>query len=468
MDKRKSLEQVRAALQAEREKRQKAALQGAGNPAPTNKGGKSVPVAAQKSLAKFGCKSFEEIIKINTADKKFSYLPREDRERVKALKEAVDVAILTANWINMKEKRAEQGLPLVTIKDLSFFHDLQHAVKAFGIDSGDDGFEWIPTAVSENYIDEYNLERKISSLFLEVKMPSDPYKWPVLTNGAVARMVTEVQALSTPQVFKTDKTITFDSIKLTAQYALPEELNEDSAVDQVKVIRQEVIEGQEKAIEIAILEGDTAGTMHYYSQLPDVAALTLISALSDTPEKAFDGIRKRLLAVAASGALVDAGGNSVTEAELSSARQKMGKFGVNPMELVYIAGAKKSYQQMLQLDDVRTKEQYGDAATVVTGELAKYEGAPVVVSEWLREDCTAAGKNENGGSNDKSTIMLVNRKRWFVGTRRPIQVLVEKNRTQYDVLDLVSFSRKAFQAVLKSDGSNYAAESSGAMVINIG
>lgn len=465
MDKRKSLEQVRAALQAEREKRQKAALQGAGAPAPTTKDVKAVPVAAQKSLAKFGCKSFDEIVKINTADKKFSYLPKEDRERVKALKEAVDVAIMTANWINMKEKRAEQGLPLVTIKDLNFFHDLQHAVKAFGIDSGDVGFEWIPTAVSENFIDEYNLERKISSLFLEVKMISDPYKWPVLTNGAVARMVTEVQALSTPQTFKTDKTITFDSIKLTAQYALPEELNEDSAVDQVKVIRQEVIEGQEKAIEIAILEGDTAGAMHYYSQLPDVASGTLISALSDTPEKAFDGIRKRLLAA---NATVSAGGNSVTEGELSAARQKMGKFGVNPMELVYIAGATKSYNQMLQLDDVRTREQYGDAATVVTGELAKYEGAPVVVSEYLREDCTANGKNENGGSNDKSTIMLVNRKRWFVGTRRPIQVLVEKNRTQYDVLDLVSFSRKAFQAVLKADGSNYAQESSGAMVINIG
>lgn len=459
MDKRKSLEQVRADIRAEKEKLARAAVQSATPGA----GAKKIPVAAQKSLAKFGCKSFEEAIKLNTADRRFKYMAKEDLEKVMALKEAVDVAILAAKALSMKGE--SEGLPPVRIQDLEFFHELQHRVKAFGIDSGDDGFEWIPTMVSDNYIDEYNLERKISGLFLEVKMPSDPYKWPVLTNGAIARQVAEVTALSPAQVFKTDKTITFESVKLTAQYALPEELNEDSAVDQVKVIRQEVIEGQEKALEIAILEGDTAGALHDESQLPDVAPGTLISAVTGTPEKSFDGIRLRLINAGAS-AGVNCGNAALSEAELSQARAKMGKFGVNPMELVWISSP-KTYGQMLQLDDVRTLEQYGNAATVVTGELAKYEGAPVVVSEWLREDTHTDGKNTTGGTNTHGTVLLVNRKRWFVGTKRAIQVLVEKNRTQYDVLDLVSFSRKAFQAVLKVDASNYATESSGAIVYNI-
>ena len=456
MSTRKSLKEVREKLAAEREKRQKAALQG--GIAPANKG--SVPASVQKFCSKFGVKSLEQLITVNTAERKFSYLPKEDRQRVLQLKESVDVAILTAKALSMKHGEE------VKVSDLECFADIQHAVKAFGIDSGDEGFEFIPTLVSDSYIDEYNLERKVSSLFADVKMPSDPFKWPVLTNGAVSRMVGEVTALSPAQVFKTDKTITFDSVKLTSQYALPEELNEDSAVDQVKVIRQEVIEGQEKALEIAILEGDTAGTMHYYSQLPDVAPLTLISALSDTPEKAFDGIRVRLLAAIAL-AGVDAGGNAVTEAEMSQARGKMGKFGVNPKELAILSGP-KVYNQMLQLDDVRTLEQYGQQATVLSGELAKYEGAPVVVSEWLREDTAAAGKNTLAGPNTKGSLFMVNRKRWFVGTRRAISVLVEKNRTQFDVLDLVSFSRKAFQAVLKKDGTNFSTESSGAIIYNIG
>lgn len=453
----KALENARAALKAEKEKRLQAIAQGSSPAAPQNKGG--MPAGIQKSLARFGCKSFDELTKINTADKKFSYVSREEMSKVKALKESVDVCILAAQALSIKTGKQYK------VQDLDFYrNDLMHRVKAFGIDSGDDGYEWIPTGVSDSYIDEFNLERKVSSLFQEIRMPTDPYKYPVLSNGAVARIVGEVSALSPAQVFKTDKTIQFDSVKLTAQYALPEELNEDSAVDTVKVIRQEVIEGQEKAIEIAILEGATAGNLHYYSQLPDVAGGTLISAISNTPEIAFDGLRKRAIGASAT---ESAGGNAITEAEMGAARKKMGKFGVNPADLAIICGP-KVYAQLLNLDDVRTVDAYGAQATVLSGELAKYEGVPVIVSEWFREDLTAAGKNENGGANNLGSLCYVNRKRFFTGTRRAIQVLVEKNRTQYDVLDMVSFSRKAFQGVLVAAGTNYATESSVAFVINVG
>lgn len=464
MDKKKALENARSALKALKDARLAAVTKGATSPA--QKG--QLSETATKTLRKWGVRAFESkydsagnetvkgLLSINTADKKFAYIPAEEREALKGLKEAVDTAVVLSKIFQKP------------VTELKFFEDeLQFQLKAFGINSGDEGYEWIPTMVSDSYVDEFNLERKVSGLFMEVKMPSNPYKWPVLTNGAIARKVGEVTALGTPQVFKTDKTIMFDAVKLTNQYALPEELNEDSAVDQVKVIRQELIEGQEKAMEIAILEGDTAAAMHYASQLPDVAGGTTIASIAaSTPEAIFDGIRVRLLAAGAS-AGVNAGGNAVTEAELSQARAKMGKFGVDPSQLVVIPSP-KTYNQMLQLDDVRTLEQYGNAGTVLTGELAKYEGIPVVVSEYLREDCSAGGKNTNGGANNTGTILLVNRKRWFVGTRRAIQILVEKNRTQYDVLDMVSFSRKAFQAVLKADGSNYAQESSGAIIYNIG
>lgn len=218
-------------------------------------------------------------------------------------------------------------------------------------------------------------------------------------------------------------------------------------------------------MEIAIIEGDADGTnQHYYSQLADVAALTALSTITNSAENFFHGIRKRLMAASAK---VDAGNDALNEADLANGRKFMGKYGVDPSQLAIIVGP-KVYNQMLQLDDVRTIEQYGAAATVLTGELAKYEGIPVIVSEYIREDLHTTGFNTNGGDNDTGSVIFVNRKRWFVGTRRAIQVKVENNRTQYDVLDLVSFSRKAFQAVLKVDGSNYATESSGALVFNIG
>jgi HK97 family phage major capsid protein len=433
-----------------------AASQKAGTPRSTKN---KMPEAMTKSLRNFGASSMDELLKINTSEKKFAYLPKDEIQKVKDLKESVDVAVLCAKIFK------------IGVKETKYFKDeLQFTLKAFGISSGSDGFEWIPTLVADSYIDEFNLERKVSGLFMEVKMPSNPYKWPVLTNGAIARKTGVATAIN-KQVFKTNNTIQFDAVKLASRYELPEELNEDSAPDVIKAIRQELMEGQEKAMEIAILEGDLQGNFHNFSQLPDVApSTTIASIVNETPETAFAGIRTRVMAanaLVAGQAAVDAAASSISETELSACRGKMGKFGVDPSQVAIITGP-KVYNQMIQLDDVRTIEQYGGQATVLSGELAKYEGMPVIVSEYCREDLDATGKNgTTPGNNVKGSVIMVNRKRWFLGLRRAIQVKVENNKTEIDVLDLVSFCRKAFQAVLKEDGSNYASESSAAIVYNI-
>lgn len=409
---------------------------------------KSFAQMEKDAVAKWGVKSLRDLTKINTADKRFKHIPAEQREAVKALKEAVDISIMCASYF---------GKPVA--KTVAYEELVKPAVKAFGIDSGDAGFEWIPTMVSDSYIDEYNLERKVAGLFQEIKMPSNPYDYPVLSNGAIATKLGEASQKTSKDTFSTSA-VRLSAVKLSNQYELPEELQEDSAVDVMKVIRQELIEGQEKAVEIAILEGDTASThQHTNTGIPGQSS----TPAADSPERVFDGLRKR--ALAASAAKVDASAATLNESHLRSARKAMGKFGVNPAELALICGP-KGYNEMQDLDDVRTLEQYGPQAPVLTGEMAKYEGIPVIVSEWLREDTAAAGVNGASG-NTKLTVLLVNRKRFLLGLRRAIQVKVESYRTAFDVWDMVSFCRKAFNGVLKADGSNYSTESSVAIIYNI-
>ncbi len=398
--------------------------------------------------AKWGVKTLKELVRVNTADKRFAYVPQEQKDAVRAIKEAVDIALMCAKYFGKPVEKTQAYSDLV-----------QPALKAFGIDSGDDGATWIPTMVSESYIDEYNLERKVSQLFQEIKMPSNPYSFPVLSNGAIATKLSAASEKSTKDVFE-DSTMTFTAVKLSNQYALPEELQEDSAVDVMKVIRQELIEGQEKALEIAILEGDTTSThMHTNTGIPGQSS----TPASDSPERLWKGLRKRCLA-AGSAAKVDAAA-TLNESHLRSARKKMGKFGVNPAELALICGP-KGYNEMQDLDDVRTLEQYGPQAPVLTGEMAKYEGIPVIVSEWLREDTDATGVNGASG-NTKLSLILVNRKRFFCGLRRAVQIKVEQYRTAFDIWDMVSFSRRAFEGVLKSDGSNYSTESSAVLIYDV-
>ena len=409
--------------------------------------------------AKFGVKSIqgERLIKggykggllhINTSDKAFRALPIEQREAVKSFKEAVDVTLMCAMVLKQapQETRAYEEL-------------LQPALKALGIAGGEVGALWVPTAVSEAYVEEYNLERKVAGLFQEIKMPTNPYDFPVMSNGAVATKLGENTQKSSKDQFGATK-ITFRATTLSNQYELPEELTEDSAVDVMKLIREQLIIGQEKAMEIAILEGDTTST-HQHANSYFGAGVPA----SDSSERVFDGLRKRALAAELT---VDCGGKPLNESQATLVRRKMGKYGINPAELAWIAGV-NVYNEFMQLDDVRTLEQYGPQAPVLSGELGKYEGIPIIVSEYMREDLAATGVNTDT-DDALASLILVNRKRWFTGLRRAIQVRVEDYRIQYDVTDMVSFSRRAFEGVLKSDGSNAAGafgEKSVALLINV-
>lgn len=437
----KQLEQAKANLEAYRAKKLNAITQGKGSDT------KAFAIQEAKAVSKWGVKSLNELLNINTGDRKFSYMSKSEKESVLALKEAVDITLMVASRFKKSPQNTKAFADLV-----------QPAIKALGIESGETGALWVPTMISSSYIDEYNLERKVSSLFQEIKMPSNPYEFPVLNNGAIATKLGERTQKSSKDEFSATS-IQFNAVKLSNQYELPEELNEDSAVDVMKVIRQELIEGQEKALEIAILEGDTTSThQHTNTGIPGLSS----TPAADSSERVFDGLRKRALAASLT---QDCGAAAINEGLLSSARQKMGKFGINSAELALICGP-VGYNQLLQLDDVRTLEQYGPQAPVLSGELAKYEGIPVVVSEWLREDTDATGVNGASG-NTKKSMIIVNRKRFMLGMRRPIQVKVENYRTGFDVWDMVSFSRRAFQGILKADGSNAASEKSVVLLFNI-
>jgi HK97 family phage major capsid protein len=392
--------------------------------------------------AKYGVKSLEDLAKINTASSRYKAMSVEDREAVKNFKEAIDVTLMCATIF----KKAPQHTK--AYEDL-----VEPALKAFGLSA--QGSAWVPVQLAESYVEEYNLDRKIEGLFTDVRMPTNPFEYPVMNNGFIASTLGEGVAKSSKDDFTTSK-ITFSAKKLSNQAELPEEISEDAAPDLMKIIRAELISGQSKAMEIAILEGDTAGTMHSTSQITGGAIA------ADSCERAFDGLRKRALAGAS--LKVDGQGQTVDEAKLTALQKAMGKFGVNPAELVMVSGV-KVYGDLKNLDDVRTLETFGPKATVLEGQLAAVNGIAIIVSEYWREDLGATGGA--GGTGALGSLLLVNRKRWYTATRRAVVVKVSNEPVAIDSYQMVSFSRRAFQGVLKADGSNHATEKSVALLYNL-
>jgi HK97 family phage major capsid protein len=109
-----------------------------------------------------------------------------------------------------------------------------------------------------------------------------------------------------------------------------------------------------------------------------------------------------------SGNTVTTGGTAdlLVKAELHTARSNMGQWGMNPADLVcFISQA--AYYGLLTDSDVTTVDKYGDNATILTGELGKLYGIPLVVSDAF--EATGASKAQ---------AILVNPSNYLIGNYR--------------------------------------------------
>lgn len=367
----------------------------------------------KQALRYFGVPHVSKLLEVNVGHARFANVPAHLKHLVLELKRDVDVARMSQQILAGEPKDISEDRP-AHVKGMldSYFgkNVLGAKLKAFGTGNAGEGLEWVPTAISAQYIEEYELQRQVASKFRQINMPTNPFKLPVQTSVTKARIQAEGAGLTGTNFGTTD--IEFDAIKLTEFYPLSEELNEDSAPDILGLARSEVVEAQIRAVEAAILNGDDS-LAHMDFDIAGGAA--------NLAEKAWKGLRKRALDNSANGSLVDFLSGAATLPKLRSMREAMKKHGVNERELVYLVST-KVYNQMLSLPEVTTVEKFGPMATILKGALAALDGIPIVISEYQRDTVHDSGVNEDGEDNDKSVAMLVNHRRFYWGVRRPIRV----------------------------------------------
>lgn len=396
-----------------------------------------------RALSMFGAKHVSDLLKVNTQHPRFARVPEELKHLVTQLKEATDVNRYIAQMFDGGSRdrvgRDIEGADVIAkIKGISDTYyakqELAPRLKAFG-SSGD--AEWIQTAVSQNYIEEYQIAPSVEGALSSVNMPSNPYKMPVQGSLGKAALIAENTAQS-DSVFSTDA-LTLSAQKFGVYHILPDEISADSAPDLLAAARQHVIIAQARAIESAILNGDSDGT-HIDSDTQ--------AGASSLAEKAWDGLRKVALGNSANGGTVTFSNAAITDAAMRSLRSALKKFGSNPNELLIIVGP-VAYQQLLSTTNVSTMEKFGPQATILTGSLSKYAGVPVLVSEHMREDLNASGVYD-GTTVNRAGIIMLNTKRFWLGIRRPIVVSAMNDLPSQDRFLLASYQRKAFAVMPQS------------------
>lgn len=319
----------------------------------------------------------------------------------------------------------------VNPRSLNIYKEMVDLGRTIGIMKGDAmddsetgyGAEWIPTNFSADMIDKIRLELKVAALHPRIVMPTDPFKIPGKNSDTSAKLATGGVAPSAQKVGT--RSITLDAVKLMDYVPVTYEIEEDSIIPILPLVKEDLVIALATGIEDATINGDTTAT----HQDSDVTS-------SDDCRKAWKGYRKLVL----SAAKVDL--STISDANVRSIRKKLGKYGVDVSKLAYVTGI-SGFNQLLGLTEVRTVDKYGQYATVLSGELAKLDGIPIIVSEKVRENLNASGVYD-GTTTTKTVLMLVRRDGFIYGDRK--EVVIETDRMiKTQTTDIVASQRIAFE-----------------------
>lgn len=333
-------------------------------------------------------------------------------------------------------------------------------VRALDSATAGEGLEWIPTGFSPSLIAEVTVLGGIEQLHPTIAMPTASYKVPLQLGRLTAYKVSE-QTADTGQTAGTKSSgagltgaLTLTAAGIQAEVLVSKNLQEDSIVAMMPLLRPEIVLSIKRAIEEACINGDTTGS----HQDSDVTG-------SDDRRKLWKGFRKH--SIEQSRTVDFAGsGNGLDWETILKIRAKLGKYGINPGDLYWLSGL-SLYFKLLSLKDthgnaiVTTMDKLGGAATMVTGVLGKLGGADIMVTEFMREDLTSAGVY--GSGETKTGLACVHKPGFTFGDRRDVtmQVLTELY-AEYQQDALLVTARKDFQPT-RTISSNAAV----AMGINI-
>ena len=316
------------------------------------------------------------------------------------------------------------------VNELNTFQEDSELQKAMETATSGVGGAWVPIGFSSEMVDLIRLELRVAALFGRFNQPTDDYRLPQLLSGMTAEIATELQGPTVDSDPGTDKKI-FSATKLMVRGGCSYEAEEELLIPVLPLLRREIVYALAVAQETATINGDITAP-HQDSDVTN----------PKDARKAWYGLRFRGLSASFANCKynVQDGTTEFTYTDIRKARKAMGKFGLFPGDLKLVVGL-ASYFAMLDFEQILTVDKYGAGATILSGELGRIDGIPIIVSEHVREDVNASGVYD-GSTTNLSTIVLVRDAAgsWLFGDRRA--VMVETDRDIINQKDILVASEK--------------------------
>jgi len=268
-----------------------------------------------------------------------------------------------------------------------------NAHSGVGVSSAD--FE---QTVSTNIERDIQLELVLAPLFREIQMTSATQILPIMPDAGYAEFTAnQVASGSSPHGNLEERGDTYDGTysgidmtertlstkKLISQSYLGNETEEDAILPILPLIRESIVRSHARGIENALLLGNHADGVYGTSGAAFEGLVTMAGANKTQSGTAFAS-------------------ESLTASMLLNARKKMGKWGMNPRDVLYIVNSTE-YFNLLSDAEFQDVNLVGNMATKLNGEIGEVFGSRVIVcDEWK---APAVGKFFALAVNTKNFVM---------------------------------------------------------------
>lgn len=292
------------------------------------------------------------------------------------------------------------------------------------------GSDFVVDGFSKTLLEEIWLKLEIANLFKRFNMPNSTFIFPFAHDRVTARLGKESVAPNKDK-FGTG-TLQFTAKKVLANIDFTDELEQDSVIAILPLVREKLIEGFALAQEQIALNGDASTSGNINGD----------GITADDVRRAVAGIRKSAIGA---GDTVDFAGAFSADL-LRDLRAKLGKYGKNPGDLVYIMSM-SDYFKCLKFDGYQYLYQY-DGAVTTRGELGRIDNVPILVTELMPENLNASGIYD-GVTTTKKTVGIVNKEGFMFGDRKEFALETFRNPYQ-QVNSLIGSQRLDFQKIMSS------------------
>lgn len=309
--------------------------------------------------------------------------------------------------------------------------DLVNAVKALSSTGSGTGDELVPTNMAGELWGDFFLASRIASDLPSMPMPTDPFDVPLGLGNVTWRK--GVQNTATTASDPATAKVTLTSTEQIAEVNWSYNLDEDAVIAMMPALRQSIAQSGGEQMDAFVINAD--GT--------DAATGNINSDDADPANDSYflsegqDGLR-HLWLVDNTGQGNSAGGDALTDADMVVLLKDLGKWGTD-LNSCRIVPDILSYFSMLGLTNVATVDKFGPAATILTGELAKYRGIPVVPSASMPLTEADGKVSATPASNTLGQITAYNRNGWRVGFRRGLTIEVDRSIQKRQMIMVVSF-----------------------------